>query len=422
MSVEVTALGFIANVKSRVTGTPPVSPTAGDRYIVPSGATGAWSGQTNKVATWSGTAWLLATAVRGSWTVVIDEGIQGVRVVWDGSAWTSRVELQSKAVTDSSGTSEVLRLFFTKPTGDAVNAAKAAIAFYDGADVTPGHAKAWVQCHDYLATPDSGGNNRHKHFSIETVDAAGTSVNTRLSIPYGADTIEISTFSANFSVRDGKLSSNASTAAVADMCWNGPPSDNLAPDGTHLRWTARKNATAEAGSDVGSDWALHRHSDAGAINTTPVLFVKRSNGQVGIGTNAPSQTLDVVGATNAGLRASRASITANASIILATTTTDLWSARLSTTAQAGSGNENDWHFRNVADGVTAMVLQKRATQANIQLLSATNAFGGGVGVIGIANAGTPPGSTPSGGGVLYVDAGALKYKGSSGTVTTLGNA
>ena len=30
--------------------------------------------------------------------------------------------------------------------------------------------------------------------------------------------------------------------------------------------------------------------------------------------------------------------------------------------------------------------------------------------------------TPAGGGVLYVEAGALKYKGSNGTVTTLGNA
>ncbi len=29
---------------------------------------------------------------------------------------------------------------------------------------------------------------------------------------------------------------------------------------------------------------------------------------------------------------------------------------------------------------------------------------------------------PSGGGLLYVEAGALKYRGSSGTVTTLGNA
>jgi hypothetical protein len=39
----------------------------------------------------------------------------------------------------------------------------------------------------------------------------------------------------------------------------------------------------------------------------------------------------------------------------------------------------------------------------------------------IANRATVPG-TPSGGGVIYVEAGALKYKGSSGTITTLGAA
>ena len=45
---------------------------------------------------------------------------------------------------------------------------------------------------------------------------------------------------------------------------------------------------------------------------------------------------------------------------------------------------------------------------------------GGAKVLYVAN-GTVPG-TPSGGGVIYVEAGALKYKGSSGTVTTLGAA
>jgi hypothetical protein len=35
------------------------------------------------------------------------------------------------------------------------------------------------------------------------------------------------------------------------------------------------------------------------------------------------------------------------------------------------------------------------------------------------NVTTPPNSNPSGGGILYVDAGALKYRGSSGTVTTI---
>lgn len=39
----------------------------------------------------------------------------------------------------------------------------------------------------------------------------------------------------------------------------------------------------------------------------------------------------------------------------------------------------------------------------------------------LANQGSAP-ATPTGGGVLYVSAGALKYKGSSGTVTNLGNA
>jgi hypothetical protein len=48
--------------------------------------------------------------------------------------------------------------------------------------------------------------------------------------------------------------------------------------------------------------------------------------------------------------------------------------------------------------------------------------GGGAGVIGIANAGTVPTSNPTGGGVLYVEAGALKFRGSSGTITTIANA
>ena len=52
------------------------------------------------------------------------------------------------------------------------------------------------------------------------------------------------------------------------------------------------------------------------------------------------------------------------------------------------------------------------------LLNSTSLFGG-VGVISIANATTTPTSTPTGGGVLYADSGALKYKGSSGTITTI---
>ena len=48
--------------------------------------------------------------------------------------------------------------------------------------------------------------------------------------------------------------------------------------------------------------------------------------------------------------------------------------------------------------------------------------GGGLGCFFIANAAKDPSSNPAGGGVLYVSSGALIYRGSSGTVTTLGPA
>jgi hypothetical protein len=49
----------------------------------------------------------------------------------------------------------------------------------------------------------------------------------------------------------------------------------------------------------------------------------------------------------------------------------------------------------------------------------TPSLGEGVGVQAIGNANTVPSGTPTGGGVLYVEAGALKFKGSSGNVTTI---
>jgi hypothetical protein len=46
-------------------------------------------------------------------------------------------------------------------------------------------------------------------------------------------------------------------------------------------------------------------------------------------------------------------------------------------------------------------------------------LGSGSGVLSISNAVTLPSTNPSAGGVLYADAGALKWRGSSGTVTTI---
>ena len=66
------------------------------------------------------------------------------------------------------------------------------------------------------------------------------------------------------------------------------------------------------------------------------------------------------------------------------------------------------------------VLAKIAASGNIvagNMAIATSS----VSTIHISN-GTIPSANPTGGGVLYVEAGALKYRGSSGTVTTIANA
>ncbi len=71
--------------------------------------------------------------------------------------------------------------------------------------------------------------------------------------------------------------------------------------------------------------------------------------------------------------------------------------------------------QSVGDRDLQLGLKNLAVGAN----GGTPSFGGAYGGIFIANATTTPGSTPSGGGVLYVTGGALTYKGSSGHITTI---
>ena len=67
---------------------------------------------------------------------------------------------------------------------------------------------------------------------------------------------------------------------------------------------------------------------------------------------------------------------------------------------------------------TLVVFQREAAGGNIGIRTKAQ-FGGGQGVIAIANASVVPEADPTGGGILYVEAGALKYRGSSGTVTVI---
>ena len=67
---------------------------------------------------------------------------------------------------------------------------------------------------------------------------------------------------------------------------------------------------------------------------------------------------------------------------------------------------------------TILVVQRLAVGGNIGLRTSSQ-FGAARGVIAIANAAVAPSVNPSNGGILYVEDGALKYRGSAGTVTVI---
>jgi hypothetical protein len=67
---------------------------------------------------------------------------------------------------------------------------------------------------------------------------------------------------------------------------------------------------------------------------------------------------------------------------------------------------------------TLVVFQRRAAGGNVGIRTASQ-FGAGQGVIAIANATVVPSGNPAGGGILYVEDGALKYRGANGTVTMI---
>ena len=83
--------------------------------------------------------------------------------------------------------------------------------------------------------------------------------------------------------------------------------------------------------------------------------------------------------------------------------------------QFNGRNASDTGFESIA------VFQRVAAGGNIGFRTASQ-FGGGKGVMAIANASAAPSVNPAGGGILYVEDGALKYRGSKGTVTVIATA
>ena len=79
-------------VESRTIAIPPSTPLAGDAYLVPSGATGAWAGHSDEIAAFQSGAWLFYDPAPG-WQVYCKA--DQTQYVFDAGAWLALASLAS---------------------------------------------------------------------------------------------------------------------------------------------------------------------------------------------------------------------------------------------------------------------------------------------------------------------------------------
>ncbi len=183
--------------------------------------------------------------------------------------------------------------------------------------------------------------------------------------------------------------------------------------------TTFKVATSEVTVNDGQGAVDFRVESDSADN---LLLCDASGDKVGIGTVPSVYKLDVQGNTTSGNNSSVTNIHASADgaeavLLVKNDSATGEGARLalfnSNTSSYPNANKAAFVLESATPGLCVCFnTDAGTTQATFKFLSDSNAFF-------ISNTSSVP-ATPTGGGVLYVEGGSLKYKGSSGTITTLG--
>jgi hypothetical protein len=289
------------------------------------------------------------------------------------------------------------------------------------------------------ATDTSGASTSISNYAIKLVASSSNTIN---SIGWSEDTTTsaaIVGYDAGAGGAQGiriYAGSNSSLPLVADFSSTG-----LAVTGALSSTGAMKSGTTGTNGHL----QLARSSDGatitnfitdgtnGIINSViDTIFQANgtermritSSGNVGIGTASPGAKLEINGAVAVGGTGANG-LTIDYNNIVSGFI-GLWSRQATQTAATASllGNETLTIVNAPSGGTVSFRIGngERAAVNGSGLSLGGMTFGTSAAeVFAMANA-TAPTTSPAGGGQLYVEAGALKYRGSSGTVTTIANA
>lgn len=358
-----------------------------------------------------------------------------------GTDSTGRLNLYSYQRANSGSFGETIRHHLMRSDAKAMEAWYMPKNGYDGnRNPNPGSWQpvAWTGAH-FESNSHTG---LHAHWELEIPDSTGA-LQGRLEAPFanqatgaiGLDKTQLLTNLADFVVRcHGTSSTGTDIQQVlrlqASAGFEKALDFSNDTGGTLRRFKLRVTGEAETGSNAGSNFQVMRYDDTGTAIDQPFM-ISRASGAVTIGgTTGTAGGLVInrnggiglqvfpLATGGAGIGVTGADVTAR--ILQGDVTADpnrRFVILADGKSEWGSGiDARDTNLYRSSVGVLKTDYSFHVTQ-NFRIN--TTSVGAGVGVIGIGNATTVPAGNPNGGGVIYVEAGALKYRGSNGTITQL---